>query len=212
MQETRQAIMNILKERGQVTIEELRDELKLTPATVLHHLNVLRGEGLVDLSGLKRHQTPGRPQHVYALTERASDYFPKNYVEFADLTLREIGDRAGLDELDSIMRGVARRMMADVPQPAPGEPMPQRLDRAVNFLNQKGYIARWESSDKGYLLHMTNCPFQALAHRRSEPCVMDVALMIELLGVTPQRIAWMASGDNTCTYLVPEPDDQQPTG
>ena len=212
MQETRQAIMNILKERGQVTIEELRDELKLTPATVLHHLNILRGEGLVDMSGLKRHQTPGRPQHVYALTERASDYCPKNYVEFADLTLREIGDRAGLDELDSIMRGVARRMAADVPQPAPGEPMPQRLDRVVNLLNQKGYLARWELTDQGYLIHTANCPYQALAHWRSEPCVMDVALMIELLGVTPQRIAWMASGDNTCTYLVPEPDDQQPTG
>ncbi len=213
MQETRQAILNILKERGQVTIEELRDELQLTPATIRHHLDILHGEGLVQTPRMRRRQTPGRPQHMYSLTERASDYFPKNYIEFADLTLREVRDRASPDEVESIVRGVARRMAADVPRPAPGEPMSQRLDRAVSFLNQKGYLARWELAGRGYLLHLPNCPYQALVHQHREPCLMDLALLTELLGVTPQRLAALAPDEAACVYRVFEPDDdRRPAG
>jgi len=206
MQETRRTILNVLKERGQITVGQLSDELNLTPATILHHLNILRGEGLVEMSNLKRRPTPGRPQHVYTLTERANDFFPENYVEFADLTLREIRDRVGLDELESIVRGVAQRMVADVPRPLPDEPLPQRLERAVNFLSQKGYLAHWERTDRGYWLHLSNCPYRALTQQHHEPCLMDQMLLTELLGVKPQRMNWLAAGDMACTYRIPESD------
>jgi predicted ArsR family transcriptional regulator len=208
MQETRQTILNILKQRSQVTIEELAQDLHLTPATIRHHLDILRGDGFVEVKAIRHRLKPGRPQHLYTLTERANEHFPKNYAEFADLTLKEIGERAGFGELDAIMRGVAQRMIADVPRPAPGEPMPQRLDRVVSFLNERGYLARWELADRGYLLHTANCPYQALAHRRTAPCVMDMTQMTELLGVTPERIQSIASGALACAYRVPEVDDR----
>ena len=209
MHETRRAMLSILKERGPATVGQLSEALNLTRATIRHHLDILRGEGLVDAPRAKRRPTAGRPQHLYALTGRADDYFPNNYVEFADLTLREIRDRVGLDELESIVRGVAQRMAAEVPRPTPGEPMPQRLDRAVNFMNQKGYLARWELTERGYLLHAVNCPYRALTRQHHEPCIMDQMLLTELLGVKPQRVNWLVSNDAACTYLVPEPDDQR---
>jgi predicted ArsR family transcriptional regulator len=206
MQETRQWIMNILKERGQATVDQLSEELELTPVTIRHHLDILRSEGLIQAPLVMRRPTPGRPQHVYCLTDQASTFFPKNYAGFADLTLREIRERLGAEELDSIVRGVARRMAAEAPRPAAGESIPEQMRRVVEFLNQKGYIARWESNGQGYLLHVANCPYQALARHHAAPCAMDLAMVAELTGGAPQRINWMSGGDETCTYLVPDSD------
>ena len=202
MQATRQSILNILKERGQTTVEQLSDELKLTPVTIRHHLDILRSEGLVEAPKVQRRQSPGRPQHVYSLTEQATNYFPKNYVAFADLTLQELRERVSTDEMDSIVRGVARRMAANAPEPLPGEPMPERLTRVVDFLNRQGYVARWETNDQGYLLHTSNCPYQGLTDHHTTPCIMDTALLAELLGSQPLRVSWMRAGDGACTYLV----------
>lgn len=203
MQETRQAVINILKKQGRATVDQLSDELQLTPVTIRHHLDILRSEGLVEAPKVKRRQTPGRPQHVYTLTERATEFFPKNYVAFADLTLREVRAQVGSETMNAIVQGVARRMASEAPAPDPNETLSQRLDRAVDFLNERGYIARWETNEHGYLLHTTNCPYRGLAQHHSEPCVMDMTLIAELIGTTPQRVSWITAGEPTCSYLVP---------
>lgn len=205
MQGTRQAILNILKENGQATVDQLSDYLNLTPVTIRHHLDILRSEGLVQAPKVKRRQTPGRPQHIYSLTEQASSFFPKNYVDFANLTLLELRDRVGAEEVDSIARGVARRMAADAPRPMVGEVFSERLRRVVEFLNKKGYVARWESNGQGYLVHMANCPYQGLTQHHAAPCIMDMALITELLGTEPERIAWASAGDDACAYMIHEP-------
>jgi predicted ArsR family transcriptional regulator len=104
--------------------------------------------------------------------------------------------------MDSIVHGVARRMASNAREPLPGEPMPERLTRVVDFLNRQGYVARWETDDQGFLLHTSNCPYQGLTERHTAPCIMDTALLTELLGSQPLRISWMRAGDDTCTYLV----------
>jgi predicted ArsR family transcriptional regulator len=111
-----------------------------------------------------------------------------------------------MDEVESIAHGVARRMAADAPQPVPGETFTDRLRRVVEFLNKQGYVARWESNGHGYLLHTANCPYQGLTQHHAAPCVMDMALISDLLETVPQRVSWLSAGDDTCSYLVHEPE------
>ena len=206
MQATRQRIMGILKERGQSTIDELSETLGLTTVTVRHHLDILRGEGLVEVPEVKRRTTPGRPQYVYTLTEAADDFFPKNYGAFTNLMISEIGDRYDPAELDQILRGMANRMAADAPKPVNSETFEQRLTRAVNFLNQKGYIAKWEKAgSEGYYLHTSNCPYHDISQNHSQVCLMDMTLISGLLGTVPERMSWLAAGEYTCSYHIPTP-------
>ncbi len=202
MQVTRQRILEILKERGTATVEELGKELELTPVTIRHHLDILRSEGLVQAPKVKRRDAPGRPQHIYALTDAADDYFPKNYSGFADLMLHEIRDRVEPPELDSILNGVASRMVSEMPHAPTHETLPQRMDRVVKFMNGKGYRADWEQVAGGYLLRTHNCPYHDIARQHIEPCIMDMSMISQLIGQTPQRLDWMAGGNNTCVYLI----------
>jgi predicted ArsR family transcriptional regulator len=202
MQATRQRILEILKERGEATIEELGTALDLTSVTVRHHLDILRGEGLVEVPQVRRRATPGRPQYVYILTEAAGDYFPKNYGSLANLMITEVRDRYGPAELDSILQAMARRIEGDVPGSTDG-PFEQRLARVVSVLNERGYIAKWEKNADGYLLHTNNCPYRDVARDHSEVCTMDMTLISDLLGVVPERIMWTAAGENSCAYHIP---------
>jgi len=202
MQATRQRIMEILRERNTATVDELGTALKLTSVTVRHHLDILRSEGLVQAPQVKRRESPGRPQHVYALTETADEHFPKNYAGFSKLMLHEVRGRVEPKELDSILAGMAQRLSEQVPSPQPSDTMPQRLDRLIKFLNAKGYLARWRRGEGGFVLQALNCPYHALLHEHPEPCVMDMSMISRILGQTPERVESMADGSHLCTYLV----------
>ena len=97
MQETRQIILEILKDVGQATVDEIVTELKqrrgnITAVTVRHHLNHLQRERLISSPKLKHRTTPGRPQHVYELTDKAEGLFPNNYQRLAAGLIQQIGD------------------------------------------------------------------------------------------------------------------------
>jgi predicted ArsR family transcriptional regulator len=202
MQATRQRILEILKERNTATVEDLAKDLELTPVTIRHHLDILRSEGLVQAPQVKRRDTPGRPQHVYGLTDEAESYFPKNYAGFTNLMLREMREQVEPERMRLIVNGVANRLVAQAPAPALNETMPQRMDRVVKFLNAQGYEASWENAEGGCLLHARNCPYHDVARENVEPCMMDASMISQLTGSAPQRLKWSFNGDNMCTYFI----------
>ncbi|MGQ0602230.1 MAG: helix-turn-helix transcriptional regulator [Anaerolineales bacterium] len=204
MQAKRQAILDYLKENGQATVDELAEALGgLTTVTVRHHLDILRGEGLVSDPMVRHREARGRPQHVFALTAKASTHFPKGYDDLAAKVLAEV--RAHDPQIvNVIFEGVAARISAEAPPPVTGESFKTRLDRAVSFLNERGYVARWENTPEGYIVHTCNCPYESLAGSHPELCSMDMVLIGNLLGVVPQRLSRVADGATSCAYLFKE--------
>ena len=206
-QKTRQAILDYLKERGPATVDELAQVLKLNSVTVRHHLDILRGEELIADPVVRHRNKPGRPQYAYGLSEKASTRFPKNYCELAAKLLEEVKSSAPPGGVNVIFEGVANRLAASAPKCPSDVPAPERLDRAVAFLNDHGYVASWEASAGGYLLHTCNCPYEALAKQNPELCAMDLTLASNLLGGTVERVSRMLDGAASCSYrLAAEPE------
>lgn len=203
MQTTRKAILDYLKQNGQATVDELAEVLDLTAVTVRHHLDILRREALVAEPIVRHRSSRGRPQHVFTLTERASEHFPKNYDQLAGAVLDELKTHSP-QLANVIFQGVAARLSGEAPEAADGS-WQERLERAVQFLNARGYIARWEQTDEGYLIHTSNCPYETLAGKHPELCQMDLVLIGNLLGVVPQRVSRLAEGATSCAYRVREP-------
>lgn len=202
MHRTRTLILDYVKEHGEATVDDLAAVLNLTSVTVRHHLDILRSEELVAAPVIRHRNTPGRPQYSYALTHKAADHFPKNYCDLAAKLLDEVRANTPPQMVNVIFEGVAQRLAADAPELVPGEPLPDRLERAVTYLNAQGYVAKWEQTEQGYWLHTCNCPYQAIAGHNPELCGMDLALVTNLLGVTPQRVSRVVEGASTCAYLL----------
>jgi predicted ArsR family transcriptional regulator len=202
MQTTRERILSILKERHQATVDELSQELALTAVTVRHHLEILRGEGLVAAPSVHRRKSPGRPQYVYKLTPKASTFFPKRYDHLAILMLDELHARFSPAEVDQLMKRIGERVADQAALPDVGD-FETRLVTVVEFLDGLGYMARWERREGGdCLLHIANCPYEEVASQDHGVCAMDRTLLTRLLGASPQRISCVAQGDPQCTYAI----------
>lgn len=207
MQETRRLILEILRERGQATVDDIVHELRkrrgnITAVTVRHHLTRLQEEQLITAPEMRRRSTPGRPQHMYALTDKAQDHFPNNYQLLASSLLEQINRHLPPEGVNVILEGVACTMAADAGIPL--LPMDEKLDFVVDYLTEHGYNASWESNGDGYVLHTANCPYHHITQSQNlKMCDMDMRFIAELLGVVPRRIGQVSMGDAACSYVIP---------
>lgn len=206
MQETRQHILEILREKGNATVDDIVSELQdrrgaITAVTVRHHLNHLQKEELITTPELKHRSTPGRPQHVYALTDKAQQHFPNNYRNLAANLLKQMQEKLPPDGVNVILEGVAHSMAEEAK--VDGASLEDRLQAAIIYLNDQGYQAHFEKSEEGFILYTTNCPYHELAHTTDTLCGMDMRLVSSLIGVVPRMISRVADGDSTCAYLIP---------
>ncbi len=201
MQTTRRAILEILKERKQATIDDLAEQLGLTPMTVRHHLNVLQSQGVVVATRLRYKQSAGRPRHIYTLTEEGDDLFPVNYHELANHLLDEIKELVSEDKMRQIFHRIGEKLAAEAPD-ITGLPLAEQVASVADFMTARGFISRWEEVEDGYALHQFNCPYRRVARNHSEVCQMDMAFVSALLGVESKRIHGTASTGEYCTYLI----------
>jgi len=202
MQATRQQILEYLKVHGPSTVDQLAEVLELSPVTVRHHLDILRSEELIGEPVVRRRATRGRPQHLFALTDKASSHFPKRYHELANGLLSQIKQHADDRTVNVIFAGLSDAMLAEAPRPDDASPLPARLTQAVAYLNTQGYVARWSTVDDGFVVHTCNCPFEAVASDHGELCGLDARLISTLVGSPVERRTHFAEGDASCTYFV----------
>ncbi|MFN3762125.1 MAG: helix-turn-helix transcriptional regulator [Anaerolineae bacterium] len=203
MQETRQRILEIIKMRGQATVNELTRELGLTAVTIRHHLDVLYRDGLIGPPQILRKPGPGRPQHVYRLAGEAEEIFPKKYDRLTDALLEELEERLSPEELDAVINGVAGRMARQVS--AEGD-ISVRLGALMEFLNGLGYLATVQEEEGGYRIVVANCPYERVARRHTLPCKVDMRLIALVTGVEPERVQQIAAGGEHCIYRVALPE------
>jgi predicted ArsR family transcriptional regulator len=207
MQQTRQVILEVLHERGQLTVDELvkalavRFNYEITAVTVRHHLEILRGEGLVTPPSVRHRSSPGRPQHVFSLTEKALEQFPNNYQHLANNLLTHMKDVLPRAQTNQIIEKMADQMIAEA-----GEldlPIEERIVKAVAFLKTQGYDAEWLVHEDGIIVRSHNCPYRKLTSDHEELCAMDTRLIAGLTGVTPRCLSHIANQQPSCDYLIP---------
>lgn len=207
MQQTRKHILEILKEHKEATIDEIVTALtdrigKITAVTVRHHLEILRGDGLVAAPAVRRRSAPGRPQYVYSLTERAADFFPNNYQGLAAGLIEQLKAQLSSTQVNGILEGVADHMAENAM--IPDAPLNVRLDHVVTYLNKNGYAAEWHSNGAGeHILQVTNCPYEQVSCENPELCRMDRKLIEGLISVPVHRTTCQLDDEyEACTYVI----------
>lgn len=205
MQDTRQQILEIMKRHGEVTVQELSNELGLTSVTVRHHLEILRSEGYISDPEVRRSNRPGRPRYVYRLTSTAADLFPNNYSGLASALLGTIDECMAPAERDALLERAAERIAAragDLP-----EKPEERVDSVVTFLNQQGYVSRWEEdadNDRRFFIYVSSCPYYHVSQTHHETCQID-RHMVQLLagsGAEVEQLKNAARKGGLCVYAL----------
>ncbi len=204
LQKTRKQILELLKINGTATVSDLADGLGIAPVSVRHHLALLMEEGLVAHAGSLNSEGAGRPRVLYKATPKAGRYFPADYRALVGYLMEELETRLPSEQLEEVLRGVARRILADSPETLQESGnIEKRLDAATRFLSERGYLARWKKDEDGtgYYLLVHNCPYSDV--HRSAFCYMDRWLITILLQREVKPLPPDAHEAISCGYFVP---------
>ena len=207
MQETRRQILEILFNGGKATVDEIASNLRqrrkdsITSVTVRHHLSRLQDEGLVSAPHMRHRSSPGRPRHIYQLTNHGASFFPNNYEQMTIQLVKKINSQLPSSTANVILEGIADDMAieADIPD---GN-LEERLEAVVLFLNSKGYDAKWETHTSGFILSTSSCPYHHVAQESESLCQLDMRLISKMLGTVPRLQSRISHGDDICSFFIP---------
>ncbi|CAG7657335.1 helix-turn-helix transcriptional regulator [Paenibacillus allorhizosphaerae] len=198
---TRKVILNMLKTRGALSVNDMSKQLGITEMAVRRHLNTLERDSLID-SKLVR-QAMGRPTHMYFLTVAADELFPKKYHHLTLDLLEELQAVAGDDKVELLFERRKDKLISRYEERMAGKSLDERVQALADIQNANGYMVELEKTDAGnYVLNEYNCPIAQVANQYNHACNCELSMFQSLLGTEVERTECLAKGDSKCTYRI----------
>lgn len=190
MTTARHKVLAYLTKHRTSSAREISRGLKMSAATVRHHLRVLLSDGRLESASVRVRATRGRPEKVYSIPRAA---LGDNMSALSEALLAEAGRTARMDTL-------AKRLAGDADFKS--QPVAKRLNLTVEKLNSMNYHARWEAGSAGPRIIFSHCPYAAIIAKRPELCRMDAALLKELMGASAEQLATIREGGSSCLFAI----------
>jgi predicted ArsR family transcriptional regulator len=197
-------VLDLLKRRGEARADEIADALGVTVSAARQQLGALQAAGLVDHRELKG--APGRPKHVYQLTDAAQELFPNSYGELATELLQFVGE----EDPALLQRVFERRRQVRLSKALgrlEGKSFDAKVEELATILDEEGYLASFERAPDGsYFVQEHNCAILGVAQLSHIPCVAEIDFLREALpDAVIERVAHMLGGAHLCAYRIAPP-------
>ena len=191
MTTARQKVLAYFNKTRSGSSREISRALKMSAATVRHHLRVLASDERLEVVSSRGRDRRGRPEKIYSLPRVA---LGDNLSALSDALLTEAG-------IEVRVEAVAK-YLADESHFA-SQPLAKRLNLTVEKLNQMNYHARWEAGPQGPRIIFSHCPYAAIIEKHPELCRMDEALLKEWMGQRATQILKIGKeGSSVCVFVL----------
>ncbi len=165
----RKKVLTYLTKNRTASAREISRSLKMSAATVRHHLRVLTADGRLETESVRGREGRGRPEKIYAIPRAA---LGDNLSALAEALLTEAGSSIRVEALAKRLTGESNFV---------SQPIAKRLHLVVEKLNEMNYHARWEAGAEGPRIIFGHCPYAAIIMKHPELCKMDVSLLSRLM-------------------------------
>jgi len=189
MTTARQKVMTYLTKNRTASAREISRSLKMSAATVRHHLRVMVADGRLEMESVRGVGGRGRPEKVYSLPRAM---LGDNLSALSMALLAEAGSKLK-------MNAVTKHLAGDVDTSR--QPIAKRLNLVVEKLNQMNYHARWEAGAEGPRVHFGHCPYAAIIAKHPELCNMDSELVGSLVGQSVEREERPETQRSICPFV-----------
>ena len=191
MTTARQKVLTYFNKTRTASAREISRALKMSAATVRHHLRVLASDGRLEIVFVRVQDGRGRPQKVYSLPRSA---LGDNLAALSDALLGEAGSGVRMEAL-------AKRLVGE--SNFASQPLVKRLNLTVEKLNQMNYHSRWEAGSQGPRIIFSHCPYAGIIEKHPELCKMDEAMLKEWMGQPAAQIFKIGKdGSSVCVFAI----------
>lgn len=176
-----------------VSVDGLTKILSITANAVRQHLASLEKERFVARTGEVR--ATGRPQHLFSLTERGREAFPRQYRQLAEGLIQEVGSSIGEEALRTVMQRMGKATGAQLQKGGKAATIAQ----TAAAMKLQGYEAAVDPGNANQIV-AHNCVFHRLAEKFPSVCDYDLALMSSATGKKVEHLECMVRGGHTCRF------------
>ena len=198
----RQKVLNFLKKQGSASAVQIALALKMSAASVRHHLSILIADGRIVLIGITRNKGRGRPIKVYGLSEKS---LGDNLSLLSSALLNNRSGTLPASKRQSFLHSLAADVADQIGRPNTNDPMTKRLTHLLEKLNEMHYQSRWEAGAEGPRILFAHCPYAAIIDKHPELCQMDGFLLGEEMGAKARQLAKTdrkPGGITHCIFLI----------
>jgi predicted ArsR family transcriptional regulator len=187
----RQKVLAYFAKTRTASAREVSRALKMSAATIRHHLRVMAADGRLEISFTRGLDGRGRPEKIYSLPQSA---LGDNLAALGDAVLAEAGNSVRMDALATRLAGGSDFA---------NHPRAKRLNLTVEKLNEMNYHARWEAGSQGPRLIFTHCPYAAIIGKHPELCQMDEELLEKLMGDSAMQLFKIGKeASSVCMFAI----------
>ncbi len=192
----------LLRENNGMAIDQLSKLLGISRTATHQHMVILERDDYV-----KKHapiQTKGRPGTTFVLTEKGVHVFPKHYSLFAEMLINLIRHKLGSEEMITYLRELGTSLAETKREALKNKPLDKQIKMTVEIMQELGYDAQIAEGEKDQnrMIDAYNCVFHDLAHKNTEVCELDLALISSLLDSKIEHTCCMAKGDKCCRFKI----------
>lgn len=195
-----QILEHLLENRNGLSVDELAKVLNISRTGVQQHFVVLERDGYIRKNTLNK--TAGRPVTIYVITDKGSNYFPKQYAWFSELILSDLQEEIGPERFKAYMQKLGSKLADTLRGKFAGKNLIERVDELALIMTELGFQVKVDMESETPNIQARNCIYHDLAQKHPEICEFDLALMSSLLDKGVEQLSCMAKGDCNCSFRV----------
>ncbi|WP_017326756.1 iron-sulfur cluster biosynthesis transcriptional regulator SufR [Synechococcus sp. PCC 7336] len=201
----KQLILQALRKHQTLSAGRLAEALSVSVQAVRRHLKDLETEGAIVHESVRA--GTGRPQHVYRLTAKGLEQFPKHYDEFAVTFLMAMADRVGSEQVEQVLHQQWQQKAMEYRRQIGEGPLGDRIAALAELRSQEGYMVDWsrletEEGDR-YVFTEYNCAISQVAETFPSVCGHELEMLQTVFSDgSVERTHWMVGDEHRCGYLI----------
>lgn len=197
---TKEKILKTLRAQGKCTVKDLAEAVDISPISVRHHLANLQADGLITSEEARK--GVGRPYHLYSLTAKGVENFPRRYYHLTNHIIQELKGTLPEEKIHEIFAGVASTMANGYADEMEGLSLEERIQGLKALLSKEGFDVEVETKHGELLIRELSCPYFGIGKSHPEVCVIDQAFIATALDVPVEFVTRTLQGDPFCTFSV----------
>ena len=198
----RQKVLAYLRKQPNASSGQIGRALKISAASIRHHLSILITDGRVVLIGETRKKGRGRPVKIYRLSEKL---LGDNLSLLSSILLNSRNKNLSNSKQQFSLKSIAVELANEIGRTNHNDPITRRLTNLLEKLNEMHYQSRWEAGAEGPRILFAHCPYAAIIDKHPELCQMDGFLLGEEIGADARQLAKIdqkPGGISHCIFLI----------
>jgi len=199
---TKQQILMILKQKGEIDLPTLAKELDITKMGVLNHINSLEEMEVVER--FSKNIGVGRPRTAFRLASNAHDIFPKAYSSVTCSVLEFIEENMGRRAVYQALKKRQNDVKQQYSDQLQNREFAEKISEFARLRDQDGYMVELNMvpNSDGFELLEFNCPILNIADKYQEACTVEGELFADLFDAEVNTTHRTIDGDHVCRFFI----------